>query len=92
VSRFFAPADGIPEDPVTGSAHTRSRRSGRSVSVATTSPACRRGRGGLVRTSIHGDRVHLTGRAVIVFAHAHRFASANAEHPTHLRDVLDGEV
>ena len=22
VSRFFAPADGIPEDPVTGSAHT----------------------------------------------------------------------
>jgi predicted PhzF superfamily epimerase YddE/YHI9 len=23
VSRFFAPADGIPEDPVTGSAHTR---------------------------------------------------------------------
>ncbi len=22
VSRFFSPADGIPEDPVTGSAHT----------------------------------------------------------------------
>lgn len=67
VSRFFAPAQGIPEDPVTGSAHTmlapywsarlgREELSGRQLSV----------RGGLVRTLLSGDRVHLTGNAVTV--------------------------
>jgi PhzF family phenazine biosynthesis protein len=67
VSRFFAPADGIPEDPVTGSAHTAlapywSGRLGRDeLTGLQASP-----RGGIVRTSIHGDRVHLTGRAVVV--------------------------
>jgi PhzF family phenazine biosynthesis protein len=67
VSRFFAPADGIPEDPVTGSAHTAlapywSSRLGRDeLTGLQASP-----RGGIVRTSIHGDRVHLTGRAVVV--------------------------
>jgi PhzF family phenazine biosynthesis protein len=67
VSRFFAPADGIPEDPVTGSAHTAlapfwSSRLGRDGLSGLQASA----RGGLVRTSIHGDRVHLTGNAVIV--------------------------
>src|SRR6185437_11237690 len=67
VSRFFAPADGIPEDPVTGSAHTAlapfwSERLGRDDLTALQVSA----RGGLVRSSIHGDRVHLTGHAVIV--------------------------
>ena len=67
VSRFFAPADGIPEDPVTGSAHTAlapfwSERLGRDDLTALQASA----RGGLVRTSIHGDRVHLTGHAVVV--------------------------
>jgi PhzF family phenazine biosynthesis protein len=67
VSRFFAPADGIPEDPVTGSAHTalapywRSRL-GRDELTGLQASA----RGGLVRTSLHGDRVHLTGHAVVV--------------------------
>jgi PhzF family phenazine biosynthesis protein len=67
VSRFFAPADGIPEDPVTGSAHTAlapfwSQRLGRNgLTGLQASP-----RGGLVRTSLHGDRVHLTGHAVVV--------------------------
>jgi PhzF family phenazine biosynthesis protein len=67
VSRFFAPADGIPEDPVTGSAHTAlapfwSQRLGRDgLTGLQASP-----RGGLVRTSLHGDRVHLTGHAVVV--------------------------
>jgi len=67
VSRFFAPADGIPEDPVTGSAHTAlapfwSERLGRDgLTGLQASP-----RGGLVRTSLHGDRVHLTGHAVVV--------------------------
>jgi PhzF family phenazine biosynthesis protein len=67
VSRFFAPADGIPEDPVTGGAHTVlapywSRRLGRDdltgLQVST--------RTGVVRTGLRGDRVELTGRAVTV--------------------------
>jgi PhzF family phenazine biosynthesis protein len=67
VSRFFAPADGIPEDPVTGSAHTAlapywSSRLGRNGLTGLQASA----RGGLVRTSIQGDRVHLTGHAVVV--------------------------
>ncbi|MGW6916893.1 PhzF family phenazine biosynthesis protein [Kitasatospora sp. NPDC054939] len=67
VSRFFAPAKGIPEDPVTGSAHTvlapywsallgRGELTGLQVSA----------RSGLIRTALHGDRVHLTGHAVTV--------------------------
>ena len=67
VSRFFAPADGIPEDPVTGSAHTAlaplwSELLGRDDLTGLQASA----RGGLVRASIHGDRVHLTGHAVVV--------------------------
>jgi PhzF family phenazine biosynthesis protein len=67
VSRFFAPADGIPEDPVTGSAHTALApywvgRLGRDGLVGLQASP----RGGLVRTELHGDRVHLTGRAVTV--------------------------
>lgn len=67
VSRFFAPAAGIPEDPVTGSAHTalaphwsaqlgRASLTGLQVSART----------GLVHTTVHGDRVYLTGYAVTV--------------------------
>jgi PhzF family phenazine biosynthesis protein len=67
VSRFFAPAQGIPEDPVTGSAHTAlapywSARLGRDALTGLQASA----RTGLVRTAVHGDRVHLTGRAVTV--------------------------
>ena len=67
VSRFFAPADGVPEDPVTGSAHTAlapywSRRLGRTTLTGLQASA----RTGLVVTAIHHDRVHLTGRAVVV--------------------------
>ena len=67
VSRFFAPHHGIPEDPVTGSAHTAlapfwSSRLGRDGLTGLQASA----RGGLVRTSVHGDRVHLTGHAVVV--------------------------
>jgi PhzF family phenazine biosynthesis protein len=67
VSRFFAPAEGIPEDPVTGSAHTAlapywSSRLGRDGLTGLQASQ----RGGLVRTSMHGDRVHLTGQAVVV--------------------------
>jgi PhzF family phenazine biosynthesis protein len=67
VSRFFAPNVGIPEDPVTGSAHTAlapywSARLGRDGLTGLQASA----RSGLVRTAVHGDRVHLTGRAVTV--------------------------
>ncbi len=67
VSRFFAPAIGIDEDPVTGSAHCClgpfwSARLGREELVAyQASP-----RGGLVRVRVAGGRVHLGGRAVTV--------------------------
>ncbi|GAA4977939.1 PhzF family phenazine biosynthesis protein [Nonomuraea thailandensis] len=69
VSRFFAPRVGVPEDPVTGSAHCAlspywSARLGRLTLVgAQLSP-----RGGLVHVTHAGDRVHLTGRAVTVLS------------------------
>jgi PhzF family phenazine biosynthesis protein len=67
VSRCFAPAVGIPEDPVTGSAHTAlapywSGRLGRDNLTGLQASS----RTGLVHTAVHGDRVHLTGRAVTV--------------------------
>ncbi|RSM78713.1 PhzF family phenazine biosynthesis protein [Kibdelosporangium aridum] len=67
VSRFFAPKDGIPEDPVTGSAHTAlapywAQRTGRTSLVGLQASK----RTGVVRTEVHGDRVHLTGHAVTV--------------------------
>jgi PhzF family phenazine biosynthesis protein len=67
VSRFFAPAVGIDEDPVTGSAHTAlapywvSKLGGYELVGYQASR-----RGGLVRTELAGDRVKLTGRAVVV--------------------------
>ncbi len=68
VSRYFAPAAGIPEDPVTGSAHATlapywARRLGRTdMSAFQASP-----RGGLVGCRISGDRVLLSGQAVTFF-------------------------
>jgi PhzF family phenazine biosynthesis protein len=68
VSRYFAPGGDIAEDPVTGSAHTAlapywAARLGRSTLTGLQASA----RTGLVRTAVHGDRVHLTGHAVTVF-------------------------
>jgi PhzF family phenazine biosynthesis protein len=67
VSRYFAPAGGIPEDPVTGSAHTAlapywSHRLGRASLTGLQASA----RAGLVHTAVDGDRGHLTGHAVTV--------------------------
>jgi predicted PhzF superfamily epimerase YddE/YHI9 len=67
VSRVFAPAAGIAEDPVTGSAHCTlacfwSERLGRSELVGEQASA----RGGIVRMKLAGDRVILGGRAVTV--------------------------
>ena len=67
VSRFFAPGSGVPEDPVTGSAHCAlgpywQSRLGKSEFVAyQASP-----RGGVVRVRVVGDRVKLGGKAVTV--------------------------
>jgi predicted PhzF superfamily epimerase YddE/YHI9 len=67
VSRFFAPGAGVPEDPVTGSAHCClapfwSGRLGRTELVGYQASA----RGGYVRTRVAGDRVMLGGTAITV--------------------------
>lgn len=69
VSRFFAPQVGVPEDPVTGSAHCTltpfwAERLGRNTMRAYQASA----RGGEVGVRLAGDRVFLTGRAVTVFS------------------------
>ncbi|WP_049559779.1 PhzF family phenazine biosynthesis protein [Nonomuraea sp. SBT364] len=67
VSRFFAPTVGVPEDPVTGSAHCAlspywTARLGRDTLTGAQLSA----RGGVVRVTLDGDRVHLAGHAVTV--------------------------
>lgn len=85
VSRFFAPGVGVPEDPVTGSAHCalapfwakrldRTTLVGRQVSS----------RGGTVRVHLEApdaDRVTLAGQAVTVF-HGTLVGDAEAESGT----------
>lgn len=65
VSRYFAPAYGIPEDPVTGSAHCAlgpywASKLGR---IEFTAYQASR-RGGVVRVHVMGDRIKLGGQAV----------------------------
>jgi PhzF family phenazine biosynthesis protein len=67
VSRFFDPADGYPEDAVTGSAHTAlapfwSARLGRTRLTAFQASR----RTGSLEIEVAGDRVRLTGGAVTV--------------------------
>jgi PhzF family phenazine biosynthesis protein len=67
VSRFFAPQSGVPEDPVTGSAHCAlapfwSERLDRTEMTAYQASA----RGGVIRVRLAGDRVMLAGQAVTV--------------------------
>ena len=67
VSRFFAPQSGVPEDPVTGSAHCAlapywSAKLGKRELIAyQASP-----RGGELRLRFVGDRVRIGGQAVTV--------------------------
>jgi predicted PhzF superfamily epimerase YddE/YHI9 len=66
VSRFFAPRVGVPEDPVTGSAHCTlapywSQRLGRTQLAARQVSA----RGGELACRLAGDRVHVAGHAVL---------------------------
>jgi PhzF family phenazine biosynthesis protein len=68
VSRFFAPAKGVDEDPVTGRAHCVlaplwSRRLDRTSLSARQISA----RGGSVTCEVLGNRVILAGRAVLYF-------------------------
>ena len=65
VSRFFAPRAGVPEDPVTGSAHCTlipywAQRLGKAVLHARQVSA----RGGELFCEHHGDRVTVAGHAV----------------------------
>lgn len=67
VSRFFGPKIGIPEDPVTGSAHCQlaplwAEKLGKSVLHARQLSR----RGGEIRCQLQGQRVLLAGRAVTV--------------------------
>jgi predicted PhzF superfamily epimerase YddE/YHI9 len=67
VSRFFAPASGVDEDPVTGSAHCClgdfwRKRLGKNEFTAYQASA----RGGVVKVRVTSDRAFLAGRAVIV--------------------------
>jgi PhzF family phenazine biosynthesis protein len=68
VSRFFAPAIGIDEDPVTGAAHCClspywREKLGKTTFLAHQSSA----RGGVVKVEDEGNRVRLSGQAVTVF-------------------------
>ena len=68
VSRFFAPAIGIDEDPVTGAAHCClspywREKLGKTAFLAYQASA----RGGVIKVEDEGDRVRLSGRAVTVF-------------------------
>lgn len=67
VSRFFGPRVGVPEDPVTGSAHCVlspfwNKRLGRAELLGYQASA----RGGIVRVRLDGERVRLGGQAVTV--------------------------
>ena len=68
ISRFFAPALGVNEDPVCGSAHCCltpywAERLGKSQLTAYQASA----RGGVLRLKLDGDRVTLGGQAVTIW-------------------------
>ncbi|NWJ45254.1 MAG: PhzF family phenazine biosynthesis protein [Chloroflexi bacterium] len=67
VSRFFAPASGVNEDPVTGSAHCClapywQAKLSKSEFIAYQASA----RGGVVQAIVDGDRTRLLGKAITV--------------------------
>ncbi len=83
VSRFFAPSFGVPEDPVTGSAHCAlgplwAARLGRNDLLAEQRSA----RGGRLTLTCRGDRVILTGSAVTV-ARGRIFPRGTPGNPSH---------
>lgn len=79
-SRFFAPASGIDEDPVTGAAHCLlgpywAQRLGKDELLAHQAST----RGGVLGVRVQGDRVELTGRAVTVMVGAWHVPPPNAD-------------
>lgn len=67
VSRFFAPAVGVDEDPVTGSAHCClapfwSKKLGKTEMTASQVSS----RGGTIRVQTAGNRVYLSGQAITI--------------------------
>lgn len=69
VSRFFAPAVGVDEDPVTGSSHTVlvpywAKKLGKTALTAYQASS----RGGVLHLRDAGERVKIAGRAVTVIA------------------------
>lgn len=67
ISRFFAPAAGVKEDPVTGSAHCClgpfwGERFGKTELKALQVSE----RGGEIKVSLQGERVHLGGRCITI--------------------------
>jgi PhzF family phenazine biosynthesis protein len=74
VSRYFAPAYGVPEDPVTGSAHCTlipywAARLGKPAMRARQVSR----RGGEVSCALAGDRVHIGGKARLVITGSLRY-------------------
>ncbi len=66
-SRFFAPREGVNEDPVTGSAHCKlapywAERLGKNTMIAYQASK----RGGVVKVRFENNRVYLTGEAITV--------------------------
>jgi len=69
VSRYFGPAAGIDEDPVTGSAHcTLGPYWGERLNKTELRACQASARGGEMLVGLHGDRVSLAGKAVTVLA------------------------
>jgi PhzF family phenazine biosynthesis protein len=69
VSRFYGPKGGVPEDPVTGSAHCKlapfwANKLQKLVFNAYQASS----RGGVLKVQLVGDRVYLTGNAVTAFS------------------------
>lgn len=69
ISRFFAPAVGVPEDPVTGSAHTCltpywREKLGKNDMVGYQASE----RGGVLRVVQRGDRVCISAQSITIFA------------------------
>lgn len=78
VSRFFAPRVGVPEDPVTGSAHCVLGPYWRAKLGKDDLVACQvSARGGVVRVGVRGERVRLGGQAVTVWKGELLWPSAN---------------
>jgi PhzF family phenazine biosynthesis protein len=74
VSRYFAPAHGIPEDPVTGSAHCMlapywGARLGKTALRARQVSR----RGGDLQCEVRGERVHIGGHARLVITGTLRY-------------------